>query len=96
ADAAAIVTDSGGVQEEACMLGTPCVTVRRNTERGITIAVGANRLVAAEYDAILGGLAQALGSPRDWPRPDRWDAEVSARVVDALAGGITPANGCEG
>jgi len=96
ADAAAIVTDSGGVQEEACMLGTPCVTVRRNTERGITVAVGANRLVAAEHDEILGGLADALDAPRSWPRPDRWDTEVSARVVEALAGGITPSNGCEG
>jgi UDP-N-acetylglucosamine 2-epimerase (non-hydrolysing) len=96
ADAAAIVTDSGGIQEEACMLGTPCVTVRRNTERGVTIAVGANRLVKAEYDAILAGLADALASSRHWARPERWDTEVSARVVEALAGGITPSNGCEG
>jgi UDP-N-acetylglucosamine 2-epimerase (non-hydrolysing) len=94
ADAAAIVTDSGGVQEEACMLGTPCVTVRRNTERGITIAVGANRLVKAECDAILAGLADALASSRHWARPERWDTEVSARVVEALADGITPSNGC--
>ncbi|MDZ4064620.1 MAG: UDP-N-acetylglucosamine 2-epimerase (non-hydrolyzing), partial [Coriobacteriia bacterium] len=46
-DAAAIVTDSGGIQEESCMLGTPCVTVRRNTERPVTVEVGANRLVRA-------------------------------------------------
>jgi UDP-N-acetylglucosamine 2-epimerase (non-hydrolysing) len=96
ADAAAIVTDSGGVQEESCMLGTPCVTVRRNTERGITVDVGANRLVPAEYDAILAALAEALDSPRDWPRPERWDDEVSSRIVEALAGGITPSNGCAG
>ena len=96
ADAAAIVTDSGGIQEEACMLGTPCVTVRRNTERGITVEVGANALVPAEYDAILAALAGALDGPREWARPERWDERVSARVVEALAGGITPANGCEG
>jgi UDP-N-acetylglucosamine 2-epimerase (non-hydrolysing) len=96
ANAAAIVTDSGGIQEEACMLGTPCVTVRRNTERGVTIAVGANRLVRAEYDAILAGLADAFASSRHWARPERWDERVSARVVEALVGGITPANGCEG
>jgi UDP-N-acetylglucosamine 2-epimerase (non-hydrolysing) len=96
ADAAAIVTDSGGIQEESCMLGTPCVTVRRNTERGVTIAVGANRLVKAEYDAILEGLAEAHESPRHWMHPERWDDKVSGRVVEALAGGITPANGYEG
>jgi UDP-N-acetylglucosamine 2-epimerase (non-hydrolysing) len=94
ADAAAIVTDSGGIQEESCMLGTPCVTVRRNTERGVTISVGANRLVKAEYDAVLAGLADALESPRHWARPERWDTEVSTRVVRALAAGILPASGC--
>ena len=78
------------------MLGTPCVTVRRNTERGITVEVGANALVPAEYDAILAALAGALDGPREWARPERWDERVSARVVEALAGGITPANGCEG
>jgi UDP-N-acetylglucosamine 2-epimerase (non-hydrolysing) len=89
-DAAAIVTDSGGVQEESCMLGTPCVTVRRNTERGITIEVGANRLASAEMDSILAGLADALSSPRGWELPDRWDAEVGSRVADALSAGIDP------
>jgi len=95
ADAAAIVTDSGGVQEEACMLGTPCVTVRRNTERGVTVAVGANRLVRAEREAILGGLAEALASTREWERPERWDERVADRVVEALSGGVAPLVGCE-
>lgn len=93
-DAAAIVTDSGGIQEEACMLGTPCVTVRRNTERGVTIEVGANRLVPAERARILTGLAEALTAPRDWPKPDRWDERVSGRVVDALKAGVVPLGGC--
>lgn len=92
-DAAAIVTDSGGIQEESCMLGTPCVTVRRNTERPVTVEVGANRLVSADRAAILGGLTDALDSPRDWSRPNRWDEEVSQRIVAALASGITPPNG---
>ncbi len=92
-DAAAIVTDSGGVQEESCMVGTPCVTVRRNTERGITVEVGANRVVAAETDAIIAGLAEALASARDWQRPERWDAEVAARVVAALEGGVIQLDG---
>ncbi|MHB1340353.1 MAG: non-hydrolyzing UDP-N-acetylglucosamine 2-epimerase [Coriobacteriia bacterium] len=89
-DAAAIVTDSGGVQEEACMLHTPCVTVRRNTERGITVEVGANRLVGAWEDRISSALNNALSGPRDWQVPERWDLKVARRVVEAIAGGVTP------
>ncbi len=94
-DAAAIVTDSGGVQEESCMLRTPCVTVRRNTERWVTLDVGSNRLVQAERDEILKGLAEALTSSRDWDLPARWDDQVAQRVVSALQGGITRLGGCE-
>jgi UDP-N-acetylglucosamine 2-epimerase (non-hydrolysing) len=94
--AAAIVTDSGGIQEEACMLGTPCVTVRRNTERGVTVDVGANRLVSADHDAIGSALDAALSGGRSWEVPERWDAEVSARVVAALVSGILPPAGYEG
>jgi UDP-N-acetylglucosamine 2-epimerase len=92
-DAAAIVTDSGGIQEEACMLRTPCVTVRRNTERGITIDVGANRLVPADADAIEAALAEALTSDHDWLLPERWDIQVSHRVAAALLGGVPPLSG---
>lgn len=92
-DAAAIVTDSGGVQEEACMLGTPCVTVRRNTERGVTIDVGANRLVDAERESVLAGLSDALEAPRGWVLPERWDDQVSTRVVEALSQGVMPLAG---
>ena len=92
-DAAAIVTDSGGVQEEACMVGTPCVTVRRNTERGITVDVGANRLVGAHAASIIGALSAALETAADWDVPERWDIEVAARVVAALESGIVPPHG---
>lgn len=87
-DAASIVTDSGGIQEEACMVGTPCVTVRRNTERGITVAVGANRLAAADAGEIVSALEVALAGGREWERPERWDADVSARVAGVLLGGV--------
>ncbi|PKQ38564.1 MAG: UDP-N-acetylglucosamine 2-epimerase (non-hydrolyzing) [Actinobacteria bacterium HGW-Actinobacteria-1] len=93
-DAAAIVTDSGGIQEEACMVGTPCVTVRRNTERAITIAVGANRLSAADAIEIGRGLGEALASERVWERPERWDEKVSSRVAQALLSGVIPLAGC--
>ena len=82
--AALVVTDSGGMQEEACVLGTPCVTMRRNTERPITVEVGANRVVAARPDAIRAGVADALASPRGWRAPDRWDASVSSRIAEVL------------
>ena len=89
-DAKVVVTDSGGVQEEACMLGTPCVTVRRNTERQITVELGANRLSSADTEQIIRAVEQAVASPRGWGTPDRWDDRVSARVVAALQSGIEP------
>lgn len=93
-DAAAIVTDSGGIQEEACMLGVPCVTVRRNTEREITIRVGANRLAQADAGEVARAIEDALGSYRSWPLPERWDEQVGKRTAEALAGGIIPLPGC--
>lgn len=92
-DAAVIVTDSGGVQEESCMVRTPCVTVRRNTERGITCEVGSNRLVPADTEAIRRAVDEALASPRDWEIPERWDSKVSQRVVEALDEGVPVVRG---
>lgn len=84
------VTDSGGLQVEACVLGTPCVTVRRNTEWTSTIDVGANRLVSANGQFILAGMQSALESGLDWIRPERWDDQVSSRIAAEIAGGIVP------
>jgi UDP-N-acetylglucosamine 2-epimerase (non-hydrolysing) len=89
-DAAAIVTDSGGVQEEACVLGTPCVTVRRCTERVATIEVGANRLADATREALVAAVADAIEGPRKWLTPKRWDKAVSQRVIRALRRGVPP------
>lgn len=72
------------------MLRTRCVTVRRNTEREITIEIGANRLASADGGPILEALDEALGGGREWPRPERWDDRVSTRIVETLAGGIGP------
>jgi UDP-N-acetylglucosamine 2-epimerase (non-hydrolysing) len=68
-DAAFVVTDSGGVQEESCMLKTPCVTVRRSTERAITVDIGANRLVPPDEKEILHATLEAARSSRF---PCRW------------------------
>ena len=89
-DAAVVVTDSGGVQEETCILGTPCVTVRRNTERQITVEIGSNRLVGADEQQISTAVLDALAAPRDWKVPEKWDDCVAARVVEALQSGIIP------
>lgn len=76
------------------MLGTPCVTVRRNTEREITVRVGANRLASAETPAITAALEEALASDRSWTIPERWDLQVVERVVAALDAGVLPLIGC--
>jgi UDP-N-acetylglucosamine 2-epimerase (non-hydrolysing) len=92
-DASAVVTDSGGVQEETCMLRTPCVTVRRNSERTVTFEVGSNRLVGADRAEISLALAEALESRTDWEWPERWDLEVAARCAEAMLAGVIPPRG---
>ena len=81
--AAAAITDSGGIQEETTYLGIPCLTLRENTERPITIEQGTNRLVRAETLAL--ALARALAAPRDTlRRPFLWDGATAARCVADL------------
>jgi len=80
--AAAAVTDSGGIQEETTYLGIPCLTLRENTERPITILEGTNRLVSPE--TLLLELERALAAGRESRRPDRWDGKTAARCLDDL------------
>ncbi|HEX8217357.1 MAG TPA: UDP-N-acetyl glucosamine 2-epimerase, partial [Allosphingosinicella sp.] len=81
--AAAAITDSGGIQEETTYLGIPCLTLRRNTERPITIDEGTNRLVCAETlpDAVRRALRAPRGAAR---RPQYWDGQTAARCVADL------------
>ena len=79
----AVITDSGGVQEESTYLGIPCLTLRENTERPITVTEGSNRLVTTAdlYDQIQEVLASR------WPvgrRPALWDGRTAQRCVQAL------------
>jgi UDP-N-acetylglucosamine 2-epimerase (non-hydrolysing) len=77
------ITDSGGVQEETSYLGIPCLTLRENTERPITITQGTNRLVRAEN--LLANVAEALnGSWHTGSRPERWDGQAATRAVENL------------
>jgi UDP-N-acetylglucosamine 2-epimerase (non-hydrolysing) len=80
-----IITDSGGLQEEATVLGVPCITVRHNTERPATVEAGANQVVGNRPDAI----RAAMQAVRDGKRPNihipkLWDGMTSGRIVDVL------------
>lgn len=84
-NARVVITDSGGVQEETTYLGIPCLTVRPNTERPVTISEGSNRLVSGEYDDILSSFSASIAVDRNERRcPELWDGEASGRVCDAL------------
>jgi UDP-N-acetylglucosamine 2-epimerase (non-hydrolysing) len=80
----AVVTDSGGLQEETTALGVPCFTLRPNTERPVTITEGTNELVP-DPDALVGRLA-ALRVARPTGRvPDGWDGAAATRIIGAIA-----------
>jgi len=78
-----ILTDSGGVQEEACILRVPCVTIRYNTERPETLEVGANMLAGAEPEKILEAVKIMLSKKRDWPNPFG-DGKAATRIVNTI------------
>jgi UDP-N-acetylglucosamine 2-epimerase (non-hydrolysing) len=96
AGAAAVVTDSGGIQEEATYLRVPCFTLRQSTERPITISVGSNVLLGLEPER-LRKLPDLIRAARDRPSgiPELWDGHASGRIVDVLAAelGVAPASG---
>jgi UDP-N-acetylglucosamine 2-epimerase (non-hydrolysing) len=79
----AVVTDSGGLQEETTALGVPCFTVRENTERPVTITEGTNQLTP--NPEVLPALVRAAVRPTDPPRPEGWDGCAGVRVAEALA-----------
>jgi UDP-N-acetylglucosamine 2-epimerase (non-hydrolysing) len=84
--AGVVVTDSGGVQEETSFLGVPCVTVRENTERPVTVRLGTNRLVGFDMGALAAAVEQALSRVGQRPAPviPGWDGRAAIRIADAL------------
>lgn len=88
-EARIVLTDSGGIQEETTVLGVPCVTLRKNTERPVTVTEGTNHLAGVEPRAIINIVSQILTS---WKKPDRmpehWDGKAGERIIEVLASGI--------
>jgi UDP-N-acetylglucosamine 2-epimerase (non-hydrolysing) len=84
-DARVVLTDSGGLQEETTALGVPCVTIRENTERPITIEMGTNILAGTKKESILKAFEQALSKPRNpFKVPPKWDGKAAERIWKIL------------
>jgi UDP-N-acetylglucosamine 2-epimerase (non-hydrolysing) len=85
AEAGVMVTDSGGIQEETTILGVPCLTVRENTERPVTITAGTNQLVGTDPAAILAGYRNARARNRgNVEIPEKWDGQAGQRIATIL------------
>ena len=85
ADAALVLTDSGGIQEETTILAVPCLTLRANTERPITLTMGTNRLIGSNPDDIREAAIAAVKEPRGVPsRPPLWDGKAGERIAEVL------------
>jgi UDP-N-acetylglucosamine 2-epimerase (non-hydrolysing) len=88
ADAGAVLTDSGGIQEETTYLGIPCFTLRDNTERPVTVEAGTNTLLGLDPAAIA-GIPAALAARDSTPAepPPLWDGHASERIAEIVAAG---------
>jgi UDP-N-acetylglucosamine 2-epimerase (non-hydrolysing) len=81
-----VLTDSGGIQEETTALGIPCLTLRENTERPVTVAEGTNRIVGSDPERIVAAAFDVLDGrvALEGRIPELWDGRAAARIVDAL------------
>jgi UDP-N-acetylglucosamine 2-epimerase (non-hydrolysing) len=86
--AALVLTDSGGIQEETTVLGVPCLTLRDNTERPITVTEGTNQLTGRSPERVLAAARDVLAN--GWPKrcPALWDGQAGARIADVLVSGV--------
>jgi UDP-N-acetylglucosamine 2-epimerase (non-hydrolysing) len=80
-----VITDSGGIQEETTALGIPCLTLRSNTERPITVELGTNTLLGDSMEQVQSGIASILqGTYKSGTSPELWDGQASQRIVAIL------------
>ncbi|MEW5724312.1 MAG: UDP-N-acetylglucosamine 2-epimerase (non-hydrolyzing) [Thermodesulfobacteriota bacterium] len=85
--AAAVVSDSGGVQEETTFLGVPCLTLRQNTERPVTVTMGTNILVGGNVEKMVFEVERILaGEGKKGGAPPLWDGKAGRRIADVIAG----------
>jgi UDP-N-acetylglucosamine 2-epimerase (non-hydrolysing) len=83
-NAALVVTDSGGIQEETTCLGVPCATLRENTERPVTMTVGTNILAGVRKEGIRAAVKRQLRSAPIKSVPDKWDGRSASRIVEVI------------
>ena len=89
-DSAVVLTDSGGLQEETTALGVPCVTIRENTERPVTVEQGTNVLAGTDPAKVIEAALQAVaGHTKKGRRPELWDGHAAERIVSILAQRLT-------
>ena len=90
-----VLTDSGGIQEETTALGIPCLTLRENTERPVTVELGTNEVVGLDRDRVCDALDRALnGGRRPGMIPPGWDGHAAERIAADLAARLAPAEAC--
>jgi UDP-N-acetylglucosamine 2-epimerase (non-hydrolysing) len=86
AEAAAVLTDSGGIQEETTILRVPCLTLRENTERPVTVERGTNRIAGTQREGIVNAWRAMRGGAEAAPEPPAlWDGKAAERIVGVLA-----------
>ena len=84
-NAALVLTDSGGIQEETTILGVPCLTFRENTERPITVSEGTNQLVGLDLVRLATAIDEVLsGEIVEGRTPELWDGQAAARILHVL------------
>jgi len=80
-----VITDSGGIQEETTYLGVPCLTLRANTERPVTVSMGTNILVGQDLNLLNSELARILeGKAKKGSIPPLWDGHAGERIAEVL------------
>ena len=85
-----VITDSGGIQEETTFLQIPCLTVRENTERPITISEGTNQLLPLKQSEILNSMRNTLSKSKKTNIPTNWDGLSTTRILKVICQSKSP------